>query len=240
MMIAIRFRAGLRPGLAPSKVHSTLSTAPSFFPTLCLNSPGLKVDPATKRLWALQNEDANPRLEIIDPATKQTKSYLFGPTLHGGGYDDIVFLGGKVYISASNPAHNPNTGPAIVSAVLKPEGKVAVAPVLQGTAQAIDIPTDKSIRLNLQDPDSMTADPLGDIVLDSQADQELIIVTDPGALNQRALRLPLSYETAKGRVRVAVDDTAFATSAAGFILFADKKLNKVYVLQKEAFSPGTA
>jgi hypothetical protein len=199
----------------------------------------LKVDPATKRLWALQNEDANPRLEIIDPATKQTKSYLFGPTLHGGGYDDIVFLGGKVYISASNPARNPNIGPAIVTAVLK-LGKVAVAPVLLGTAQAIDVPTDKTIRLNLQDPDSMTADPLGDIVLDSQADQELIIVTDPGASNRRALRLPLSYETAKEPVRVAVDDTAFATSAAGFILFADKKLNKVYVLQKEAFSPGTA
>jgi hypothetical protein len=207
--------------------------------TLRGHNDGLKVDPATKRLWALQNEDGNPRLEIIDPATKQTKLFLFGPTLHGGGYDDIVFLGGKVYMSASNPAHNPNNRPAIVTAVLK-LGKVAVAPLLLGTAQAIDIPTDKSIRLNLQDPDSMTVDPLGDIVLDSQADQELIIITDPGAANQRALRLPLSHETAKGPVRVEVDDTAFATSAAGFILFSDKKLNKVYMLQKKAFAPGTA
>jgi hypothetical protein len=208
--------------------------------TLRGHNDGLKVDPATQRLWALQNEDANPRLEIIDPATKQTKLYLFGPTLHGGGYDDIVFLGGKVYISASNPAHNPNIGPAIVSAVLELGGSVAVAPLLRGTAPAIDIPTDKSIRLNLQDPDSMTVDAFGDIVLDSQADQELIIVTDAGAPNQRALRLPLRFETAKGPVRVAVDDTAFATSAEGFILFADKMLNKVYMLQKKAFAPGSA
>jgi hypothetical protein len=112
--------------------------------------------------------------------------------------------------------------------------------LLLGTAPAINIPTDKSIRLNLQDPDSMTVDPFGDIVLDSQSDQELIIITDPGAPTQLALRLPLSYETAKGRVRVAVDDTAFATSAEGFILFADKKLNKVYMLQKKAFAPGAA
>jgi hypothetical protein len=63
--------------------------------TLRGHNDGLKVDPATQRLWALQNEDANPRLEIIDPATKQTKLFLFGPTLHGGGYDDIVFLGAR-------------------------------------------------------------------------------------------------------------------------------------------------
>jgi hypothetical protein len=201
------------------------------------HNDGLKVDPTTGRLWALQNEDANPRLVIIDPTTRRTKTYTFGPTLHGGGYDDIVFLGGKVYISASNPAHNPNTGPAIVSAVLRAD-KVVVAPLLQGTARAIDIPTGTSIRLNLQDPDSMTVDPLGDIVLDSQSDQELIIVTDPGAKNQRALRLPLSYETAKGAKRVQADDTAFATSGDGYILFADKKLNKVFLLQKEGFAPG--
>jgi hypothetical protein len=202
------------------------------------HNDGLKVDPATQRLWALQNEDANPRLVIIDPATKQTKLYLFGATPHGGGYDDIVFLDGKVYISASNPAHNPNTGPAIVSAILTSDGKVAVASLLQGTAPAIDIRTDKSIRLNLQDPDSMTLDPFGDIVLDSQADQELIIVTNPGTSNQQALRLPLSYQTAKGLVRVETDDTAFATSSEGYILFADKGLNKVFVLQKKAFTPG--
>jgi hypothetical protein len=208
--------------------------------TVVGHNDGLKVDPITHRLWALQNEDASPNLVIIDPVTQDRKLYTFGPTPHGGGYDDMVFRGCEVYISASNPANNPNTGPAIVSARL--EGHlVEVDPVLAGNANATDIPSDASVQLNLQDPDSMTLDPLGNIVLDSQADQELIIVTNPGAPNQRALRLPLSYVASNGAITsVETDDTAFVNSSRGFILFADKGLNAVYKLEKNAFAPGSA
>src|SRR3984957_3192235 len=203
------------------------------------HNDGLKVDPSTHLLWAMQNEDLNPNLVIIDPVSHHQKLYTFAPTPHGGGYDDIVFRGCSVYFSASNPANNPNTGPAIVSAKL--EGNlVAVEPVLAGEAGAIDIPTDATIKLNLQDPDSMTLDPLGNIVLDSQGDQELIIVSHPESAGQRVLRLPLSYMTSGGPVSVETDDTAFATSSEGFLLFADKGLNAVYKISKNAFSPGTA
>jgi hypothetical protein len=203
------------------------------------HNDGLKVDPNTQLLWALQNEDANANLVIINPETHQQKEYSFGPTLHGGGYDDIVFRGCSVYISASNPANNPNTGPAIVSARLV-GNMVDVEPLLAGEASAIDIPTDATIQLNLQDPDSMTLDPFGNIVLDSQGDQELIIVSNPGTPNQRALRLPLSYQTPSGPMAVETDDTAFVTSSQGFLLFADKGLNAVYMLSKKAFAPGAA
>jgi hypothetical protein len=120
------------------------------------------------------------------------------------------------------------------------DNRVEVEPVLMGNANAIDIPTDASVQLNLQDPDSMTLDVLGNVVLDSQADQELIIVTNPGSTNQSALRLPLSYMTSTGLASVETDDTAFVTSSEGFILFADKKLNTVYKLKKRAFAPGAA
>jgi hypothetical protein len=86
----------------------------------------------------------------------------------------------------------------------------------------------------------MTLDPLGNLVLDSQADQELIIVSNPDSNNQRALRLPLTYLTPGGPMSVETDDTAFITSTEGFILFADKGLNAVYKLSRNAFSPGTA
>jgi hypothetical protein len=126
-----------------------------------------------------------------------------------------------------------------VSATL--EGNtVDVKPVLSGDASAIDIPTDATIQLNLQDPDSMTLDPQGNIVLDSQGDQELIIVSNPGASNQRVLHLPLTYQTPKGPAAVEVDDTAFVTSTEGFILFADKGLNTVFALKRKAFAPGAA
>ncbi|HEV7966202.1 MAG TPA: hypothetical protein VGP19_01455 [Candidatus Acidoferrales bacterium] len=226
-------------GLSSQVVEYNMDGSVVHTYTVVGHNDGLKVDPITHKLWALQNEDANPNLVIIDTESHFQRFYSFGPTLHGGGYDDIVFRGCKVYISASNPANNPNSGPAIVSARL--EGNlVAVEPVLAGEASAIDIPTDTTIKLNLQDPDSMTLDPLGNLVLDSQADQELIIVSNPDSNNQRALRLPLTYLTPGGPMSVETDDTAFITSTEGFILFADKGLNAVYKLSRNAFSPGTA
>jgi len=204
------------------------------------HSDGLKVDPETHLLWALQNEDANANLVIINPETHHQKLYTFGPTQHGGGYDDIVFRGCKVYISASNPANNPNLGPAIVSATL--EGNtVDVKPVLAGDASAIDVTTDATVTLNLQDPDSMMLDPEGNIVLDSQGDHLLIIVSNPGTSEQRVVQLPLTALDATGKVApIEVDDTAFVTSTEGFILFADKGLNTVYTLKKKAWAPGAA
>src|ERR1700688_3806489 len=61
------------------------------------HSDGLKVDPSTPLFWALQKEDASANLVIIDPATHRQRLYTFGPTMHGGGYDDLVFRGCKVY-----------------------------------------------------------------------------------------------------------------------------------------------
>jgi len=226
-------------GLSSQVVEYTMDGKVVHTYTVLGHNDGLKVDPSTHLLWALQNEDANPNLVIINPETQQQKFYTFGPTPHGGGYDDLVFRGCKVYISASNPANNPNTGPGIVSARIQ-GNMVDVEPVLAGEASATDIPTDATIQLNLQDPDSMTLDPLGNLVLDSQADQELIVVSNPDSPDQRALRLPLSYLTPSGPMSVETDDTAFITSTEGFLLFADKGLNAVYKLQKNAFSPGTA
>jgi glycosyltransferase involved in cell wall biosynthesis len=226
-------------GLSSQIVDYKMDGSAAYTYTVVGHNDGLKIDPSSHLLWALQNEDANANLVIINPENHQQKFYTFAPALHGGGYDDIVFRDCKVYISASNPAHNPNTGPAIVSVRLR-GSTVDVEPVLAGDANAIDIPTDSTVQLNLQDPDSMTLDPLGNIVLDSQADQQLIIVSNPGESRQRALRLPLSYLTPSGPMAVETDDTAFVTSSEGFLLFADKGLNTVFRLSKKAFAPGTA
>ena len=73
------------------------------------HNDGLKVNPLTHHLWSMQNEDGNPNLVIIDPKAHTQKVYTFGPTPHGGGYDDIAFRGHDVFVSASNPLHNPNS-----------------------------------------------------------------------------------------------------------------------------------
>jgi len=139
------------------------------------HNDGLKVDPKTNLVWALQNEDANPNLVILDPKNGRTKKYTFAKPAHGGGYDDMAFCGDDVYISASNPANNPNTKQAIVKATLKGH-TVVVTPILLGDAMATDVTTGNQVQLNLQDPDSMTFDAAGDLVLDSQADAELIVL----------------------------------------------------------------
>src|ERR1700739_4573178 len=58
--------------------------------TVVGHSDGLKLNPATNLLWALQNEDANANLVIINPDTQEQKLYTFpSPAPHGRGYDDV-------------------------------------------------------------------------------------------------------------------------------------------------------
>jgi hypothetical protein len=199
------------------------------------HNDGLKVNPLTRDVWAMQNEDGNPSLVIIDPDDHSKKLYAFGPTPHGGGYDDIAFRGHDVFFSASNPKRNPNTAPAIVRAEFH-GSMINVSPVLVGTATATDIPTDSPVTLNLQDPDSMKFDPFGDLVLDSQADGELIIVHHPGAFDQSAYHLALTLEGSS----VQIDDTIYATASHGVILVSDRDGETIYAISKDIFAPGAA
>ena len=211
--------------------------------TVVGHNDGLRINPADGTLWALQNEDANPNLVIIDLKTaKQTVIQFPEPTPHGGGYDDLVFTDGGIFISASNPANNPNTGPAIIGVDVKKK-TIKVTPVLAGEAMATSVLTGATVKLNLQDPDSMILDPFGELVLDSQADGELVVVHFPGQSCQSAFVVPLTYPTPTGPTPFAglmADDTAFATSNSGFIIFADKDLQTVFKIAAPYFFIGAA
>jgi hypothetical protein len=190
-------------------------------------------------LWSLQNEDANPNLVVIDLESGQRKQYSFAPTVHGGGFDDIVVQNGQVYLTASNP-NTPggiNIFPALVRATLQAD-MVVVTPVLNGNANAIDIPSGQTVHLNLTDPDSLTIDPRGNIVLNSQADSELIFIRNVSS--SARLVGHLGIKTAAGPV--TVDDTVFAPSANAFMLFSDVGGDTIYRLdnQQFGFEPGTA
>jgi hypothetical protein len=199
------------------------------------HNDGLRVNPQTKQLWALQNEDANPNLVIIDPVAGTQTTYTFGPTPHGGGYDDMAFRNGNVFISASNPANNPNSGPAIVKAEISGTS-VTVSPVLLGNANATDVRTGRPVTLNLLDPDSMIFDPVGDLVLDSQSGAELIIVRHPGFTDQSVFHLGLTL----GGKAAQVDDTIFVTSSKGVILVSDRDGETVYSISEPIFASGAA
>ena len=194
------------------------------------HNDGLRYDVATGQLWALQNEDANPNLVLITPGSlAKSQPYSFSAATHGGGYDDVAFTSGKAFVSASNPANDPNTAPAIVGATLG-GNTVQVSGVLAGNATATNIATGKATTLNLQDPDSLTVGPDGQLVLTSQADSELVFVSNPGASGQSVSVLPLTAQ---------VDDTAFASGGQQTLLFADKNANAIHALTGD-FTAGGA
>jgi hypothetical protein len=198
------------------------------------------------KLWAVQNEDANPNLVVIDLASGMQTPYAFAPTPHGGGYDDIVVArNGDVYLTASNPnldASGVNVFPALVRARLA-NGSVQLDTILYGNAQATDIPTGTTVTLNLTDPDSMTIDLAGNIVFTSQADSELVWVAHPGTAEQTVGHLGISSSaTGPGRALITIDDTAFAPAWAGSLLVSDVGGGAVYRIERTplGFEPGQA
>jgi hypothetical protein len=200
------------------------------------HNDGMKVNPYTHKLWVMQNEDANPNLVVFDPETRVKTLYSFAaPPQAGGGYDDIAFRNGKAYLSASNPANNPNNEPAIVEAELV-SGQVVVKPVLEGNATATNILNGQQVTLNLQDPDSMTTTPGGELFLDSQGDSEVLMVRKPGTPQQSVLQIPLSSPYGQPQI----DDTLFTPASDGFILVSDTAANITYKIGKTVFVPGAA
>lgn len=196
-------------------------------------------------LWAVQNEDANPNLVVIELNSGAKKQYKFPPTPHGGGYDDMVVKNGEVFMTASNPnldAFGNNVFPALIRASLS-GSSVLVEPVLDGNATATDIPTGAPVKLNLTDPDSLTIDPRGNIVLDSQADSELVFIRNPFTDEQKVGLLKLSSPvTGPMNATITVDDTAFASNPKAFLLLTDVNAGVIYRIDSGpfGFEPGTA
>jgi hypothetical protein len=108
--------------------------------------------------------------------------------------------------------------------------------MLEGTASAVDVLTGSTVMLNLQDPDSMTTTPGGQILLDSQGDSELVMVRKPGTRKQSVLQIPLSSPYGIPQA----DDTVFTTADDGFLLVADTPANIVYKIRRKVFVPGVA
>ena len=187
---------------------------------------GLRVDPTTHVVWASSNEDGNPRLVSINPATGLVTPYSFPvPTAHGGGFDDIAFAGGKMFIAASNPNLN-SSGVNVFPAVDKVTFRglyVVLTPVLAGNATAIDSMSGRPVTLNEVDPDSMTLDATGNLVLVNQAGSELVFIHNPGTPAQTVTRTIVGTQ---------LEDTIFIEAARkgkkGTFLVVDSTANTIY------------
>ncbi|MDQ2858027.1 MAG: hypothetical protein M3R53_05160 [Candidatus Eremiobacteraeota bacterium] len=193
---------------------------------------GLRLNPYSGVLWAPVNNDANPALYTFETNLKGVKRYAFSAAPHGGGFDDLAFVDGKAFISASNPTLNgagASTVPAVDSVTLS--GTTAIiTPVLAGNATAIDAITGAPVTLNEVDPDSMSVDPQGEVELVNQAGSELVFIGHPGTAAQTVRRLIVGTQ---------LEDTIWASKKAGYLFVVDSKQNATYVVRADAFVPGT-
>jgi hypothetical protein len=207
---------------------------------------GLKIHPTTGDVWATENEDGNPTLAVIDQTSGAFRIYRFSPTLITGGLDDLVFVPQQtspdsppdvflvassqgdtttpVIVRISGPLQSTNTQ---VTAIL-PGAPHTVWNVVTNSAETTDM---------IGDPDSMTLDPAGELVLDNRSDHSLYIVRDPKSQHP-VLRVPLRLNGNP----VEVNDTIFTTSAtngvsstAGTIFISDTNANAIFMLTKPYF-----
>jgi hypothetical protein len=197
------------------------------------HSDGMRINPSTHVLWTTSNEDGNPTFATIDPKAGVVTKYTPPAAPHGGGYDDVYFLNGKAFISASNPtldSSGNNVFPAVDLITLNSNLTISLTPILMGNANATDSLTKKTVTLNLTDPDSLSTDGKGALVLVSQADSELITITDPGGSKQAASVLAVGTQ---------LDDTVYP-SGAGRLLVADGVSGNTFWISKDtAFAAGS-
>lgn len=146
---------------------------------------GLKFDPNTGQIWALQNQDANSTLTIINPATGTTTAFTYGPPYTSmsstRGFDDVAFIGNKVYMSVTNPASG--TDPVVVQ-ITNLASPLLQSAILTSGATGTNLATGQPGTIPATDPDSLKSGPNGSLVLSGEADQALMFINNPGQATQ--------------------------------------------------------
>jgi hypothetical protein len=186
------------------------------------HSDGMRIDPATHLVWTTSNEDGNPTFALIDPQANTVTAYTFPmPTPHGGGYDDLYFLAGTTYIAASNPtldSSGVNNAPAVDQIKLNSNHTISLTPVLTSGPS-----------LNMTDPDSLSTDGAGDLVLIDQGDSVIITIANPGASNQSVNTLSVGTQ---------LDDTVYP-KGDGRLLVVDAGGNTYWIAKDSPFARGS-
>src|ERR1700694_2227764 len=117
---------------------------------------GLKFNPYTGQIWALQNQDGNSTLTLIDPVShKVTGPLSYANPSASSGYDDVVFEGNKVFLSYTNP--NGIGDPTLVQLLNgdRPNGLLLTSTILADGATGFDTVTGLTEVVPHSDPDPL-------------------------------------------------------------------------------------
>ena len=199
---------------------------------------GLKVDPRTGLVWALQNQDGNSTLTKIDPDQGVTHESPISYAVQSAtqGYDDVVFRGNRVFLSYTNP--NLSSDPTIQMVVGGTDDEIKVKTILTMGATGTDLATGQRNQPTTDtDPDSLKLTPSGDLQLSSGADGQLIFVRHPGTGDQAVAFLQLRNSDMSPVTNL--DDAVFATAERGVFYLADTTNNRVLLITVDDVEAGT-
>jgi hypothetical protein len=186
---------------------------------------GLKYNPVTGEIWALQNQDGNSTLTLIDPKTHDVSAPLsFANPSATRGYDDVVFKGNQVFLSYTNPV-NPGD-PTLVELVNgdRPSGTLTTKSILSFGATGLDTVTGKVELVPQNDPDSLKLAPNGDLLLTSGDDGAIIDVKHAGTAQQSVSFTPIAGVGAGA----GLDDVIKPDATSGTFVLADTATDKVF------------
>ncbi len=197
---------------------------------------GLKVDPRTGRVWALQNQDGNSTLSVINPKMHTVSGPIpYAVKSATQGYDDVVFRGNQVFLSYTNPL--APTDPT-VQLLQNGSNPLVVIPILTMGATGTNLATGQTNQPTTDtDSDSLKLTPTGDLMLSSGADGQLIFVEKPGKPDQSVSFLQLLDPM--GLAVSGLDDAVFATAREGTFYVADTTNNRILKIEVDHVRVGT-
>jgi hypothetical protein len=166
--------------------------------------------------------------------------YVYGPygTANSRGYDDVAFLGGKVYLSYTNPVNPTDPVLQILGNGNNPTGTLTTTTIL--TAQHVGLTSG-----NEPDIDSLKTTPSGELVLTTEGDGpgsgdlvgEFTLISHPGNASQTVANVPV---TSGGKNVQGIDDVIFPGAKSGWLYVAETgTVNKVDKVWLSGLDPNT-
>ncbi len=207
---------------------------------------GLKFNPVTGMVWALQNQDANSTLSLINPTTHAVTGpftyappYVYGPNSgpnanNGRGYDDVAFRGDQVFLSYTNPASPTDPVLQLLNQGDNPSGMLTTTNELYAYQTGIPSP----------DIDSLKTTPNGSLVLTSEgdgipaSDGRFTIIQNPGEATQRVFNVRVT--DGMGNNVQGMDDVIFPNAKSGTLYVADGASDDVFAVKLSGLDPNTA
>jgi hypothetical protein len=192
---------------------------------------GLKYNPYTGQVWALQNQDGNSTLSLINPETHQvTGPFQYANASAVRGYDDVVFKGDRVFLSYTNPSADasPANAPTLVELIggeqALSRGVLITQPILTTAATGVDTVTGKTMTVPQIDPDSLKLGPNGDLIFSGGDGGDIIDVRKPGTAEQTVSFTPINGVTPDG---AGLDDIIKPNATSGTFYVSDATGDRV-------------